>query len=155
MDVVLLAVGAPKRPGMREAIAEYEERTARYFRYRAIQVAAAGKASPTESARLEGEALLKRVPAGLELLAVTRRGEPMSTRQLADYLDELGTYGRPGAAFLIGGAGGLSEEVLVAAPRHVSLSSFTLPHELARVVLTEQLYRAGTILRGEPYHKGR
>ena len=79
----------------------------------------------------------------------------MSTRELADYIDGLATYGRPGAAFLVGGAFGLSREVRAGAARCMSLSEMTMPHELARLVLTEQLYRAGTILRGEPYHKGR
>ena len=60
----------------------------------------------------------------------------------------------PGIGFIIGGAFGLGEAVLSRARHHLSLSDMTLPHEMARLVLAEQLYRAGTILRGEPYHKG-
>jgi 23S rRNA (pseudouridine1915-N3)-methyltransferase len=64
------------------------------------------------------------------------------------------THGSAGAAFLIGGALGLADEVLRAADRRMRLSTFTFPHDIARLMLAEQLYRAGTIVRGEPYHKG-
>ncbi|MFQ5746439.1 MAG: 23S rRNA (pseudouridine(1915)-N(3))-methyltransferase RlmH [Gemmatimonadota bacterium] len=66
----------------------------------------------------------------------------------------MGTYARAGAAFLVGAADGLGEEVLGRARHRLSLSRMTLPHDIARLVLTEQLYRAGTLLRGELYHRG-
>jgi len=93
------------------------------------------------------------VPAGVEIVALTRKGEAWSSTRLARYLEALAVQGRAGAAFLIGGAWGLAEDLLARASHRLSLSSLTLPHELARLVLAEQLYRAGTILRGEPYHK--
>jgi 23S rRNA (pseudouridine1915-N3)-methyltransferase len=78
----------------------------------------------------------------------------MSSGELSAYLQGLGTRSAAGTAFVIGGAFGLGEEVLARAARTLTLSALTLPHEMARLVLSEQLYRAGTIARGEPYHKG-
>ena len=157
MELIIAAVGSPKRGGVAEAILDYEERAGRYFRLRTIEVPPAALTDPeAERARsTEGEALLRRVPETLEVIAVTRRGKPMSSRGLARYLGDLATYSMPGAAFLLGGAHGLSDRVIERASRRLSLSELTLPHGLARLVLAEQLYRAGTILRGEPYHKGR
>ena len=87
-------------------------------------------------------------------MALTRSGEPLGSEALARFLGDLALRSSPGVAFLIGGAHGLGAGVLAQARRRLALSAMTLPHELARVVLAEQLYRAGTILRGEPYHKG-
>lgn len=156
MEIVIAAVGRPRTPGIREAIADYEARAARYFRLRIEEIPAARvPEGHAERARAwEASELLSRIPKGLERIALTRSGKGMSSPGLAAYLEELGTYGRPGAAFLIGGAFGLGEEALAASRHRLALSPMTLPHELARLVLAEQLYRAGTILRGEAYHKG-
>lgn len=78
----------------------------------------------------------------------------MTSRELAVALGDMATYGHAGAVFVVGGAFGLDEAFVGRRKRAVSLSSMTLPHDLARLLLAEQLYRAGTILRGEPYHKG-
>lgn len=156
MEVVIAAVGRPRTPGIREAIRDYERRAAHYFRLRVVEAPPAelpdGEADRARD--LEGRALLERVPGGLDLFALTRGGKGLSSRKLAAYLQELGTYGRPGVAFLLGGAHGLAPGLLERARYRLSLSPMTLPHELARLVLTEQLYRAGTLMRGEPYHKG-
>jgi 23S rRNA (pseudouridine1915-N3)-methyltransferase len=85
---------------------------------------------------------------------MTREGESMASEELARYLERHAVRSSPGVAFVIGGAHGLAEAVLERGRRRLSLSKMTLPHEMARLVLAEQLYRAGTILRGEPYHKG-
>ena len=77
----------------------------------------------------------------------------MRSRELAGYLEGHAVHSSPGVAFVIGGAFGLGVPVMERARRKLSLSSFTLPHEMARLVLAEQLYRAGTLVRGEPYHK--
>jgi 23S rRNA (pseudouridine1915-N3)-methyltransferase len=103
----------------------------------------------------EGKRLLARVPAGYELVALHEEGKQWTSPHLADYLSGLALHASPGVAFVIGGAYGLSEAVLERARSRLSLSAFTLPHEVARLVLAEQLYRAGTLQRGEPYHKGR
>ncbi|HEX2166414.1 MAG TPA: 23S rRNA (pseudouridine(1915)-N(3))-methyltransferase RlmH, partial [Longimicrobiales bacterium] len=103
----------------------------------------------------EGERLLRRVPKGAEVIALTARGDAWSSRRLARYIERSAVEALPGIAFLIGGALGLSDNVLKEADRRMRLSTFTLPHDLARLMLLEQLYRTGTIARGEPYHKGR
>ncbi|MGH7546274.1 MAG: 23S rRNA (pseudouridine(1915)-N(3))-methyltransferase RlmH, partial [Gemmatimonadota bacterium] len=101
----------------------------------------------------EAAALLSAVPAGLDLVVLDPGGDPWTSEELARYLGDLALYGRPGAAFAVGGPRGLGEGILARATRRWALSGLTLPHELARLVVAEQLYRAGTILRGEPYHR--
>jgi 23S rRNA (pseudouridine1915-N3)-methyltransferase len=157
VKVWLLAVG---RPGalFAEAVAEYEKRAARYWSFASIEVKEerAHKGLPAEQIRqTESERLLERVPAGAEIIALTREGSPWSSDALARYFEELQMSGKAGAAFLIGGALGLSDDAIRRSQRQLSLSAMTLTHELARVLLTEQIYRAGTIVRGEPYHKAR
>lgn len=156
MKVWVASVGKPGRL-VADLIAEYERRAGRYWNLEVIEVREerAGRGKTDEQVRaIEGERLLERIPAGAEVIALTRTGAAWSSTELARYLETLAVGSRPGVAFVIGGALGLSEAFLARAHRQLALSSFTLPHELARVVLTEQLYRAGTILRGEPYHKG-
>lgn len=153
MKLRLLCIGSPKPP-LAEAITAFERRIGHYFDYEAWEIGAA-KGEADEVLRREGRALLDRLPEHFRVFALTRDGRRWGSRELADQLDQLAIYGPPGAAWVIGGAFGLSEEVLAAADNRVSLSDFTMPHELARLVLVEQLYRAGTILRGEPYHKER
>ncbi len=153
----MLAVG---RPGalFTDAVAEYEKRAARYWSFESIEVKEerAHKGLDEEHIReSESQRLWERVPAGAEIVALTRDGQSWSSRELASYFADLAMSGKVGTAFLIGGALGLSAEVIRKAHRQVSLSAMTMTHEMARVLLTEQIYRAGTITRGEPYHKAR
>lgn len=155
----LLSVVVGRVRGQLEgAVAEYERRARRYWKHEVIEVAAGARggrgASPDEVMSAEGERILSKIPAGLDVVALTRLGDPMTSVELAAYLEGLGTRAAPGAVFVIGGAFGLGEAVLSRARRRLSLSAMTMPHEMARLVLAEQLYRAGTIVRGEPYHKG-
>jgi 23S rRNA (pseudouridine1915-N3)-methyltransferase len=156
LKIVLISVGAPKSAGLAAAIHEYESRIRHYFR---LEVRETRPQRVTrgidEIAVIEKESadLLAAVPDGLDIVLVERRGEAWTSEELAAYLEEYAIHGKPGIAFLIGGPLGTSESLRSSASRVLSLSSFTLPHELARLVLVEQLYRAGTIRRGEPYHK--
>jgi 23S rRNA (pseudouridine1915-N3)-methyltransferase len=152
MKIHLLCVGRPARL-LASPIEEYEARIRRYFDLDIVEVRA-GRGTREQVVDAEGEALLAKLPARTRCFALTRMGRAMSSREIADELQDIATYGPGGAAWLIGGAYGLSGAVLSRVDRAVSLSELTLPHELARLVLAEQLYRAGTILRGEPYHKG-
>ena len=157
MKVAVVSVGRAKG-AVGEAIGEYEARARRYFTFEAHEVKEEPYRGRGDAPRVRGEEgrrILARVPAGAELVALHETGRAWDSHRLAAYLAELQLRASPGAAFLIGGAYGLSDEILSRASHTLALGSLTLPHELARLVLTEQLYRAGTINRGEPYHKGR
>lgn len=155
MKVTVLVVGAPEGTGVAGPIHTYEERAGRYFSLELAELPAApGRLPADEARRREGEAILERLPEDAETFALTREGKGISSRGLARYLDRLSTYGRGGATFVVGGAHGLEPRILEAADRRLSLSPMTLPHGLARLVLLEQIYRAGTILRNKPYHRG-
>jgi 23S rRNA (pseudouridine1915-N3)-methyltransferase len=156
MRVLVVAVGRVKG-ALAEAVTDHEARARRYWKLEVIEVAAGAKgagAAPARVREAESERLLGKLPAGIEVVALTRVGRAMSSGELSAYLQGLGTRSAAGTAFVIGGAFGLGEEVLARAARTLTLSALTLPHEMARLVLSEQLYRAGTIARGEPYHKG-
>jgi len=157
MKLKIVVVG---RPGalLADAIAEYEQRAARYWTLEVVEVRAekAGKGtSEKEVQDAEGERLLAKVPTGSQIVALTRQGgDAWSSERLARLLEERALHAGPDLTFLIGGAFGLSADVLRIAERRMRLSAFTLTHDIARLVLAEQLYRVGTIMRGEPYHKG-
>ena len=156
MRVLVVAVGKVKGP-LAPVVSEYERRAARYWKLTVEEVdAGARRGSRDAQAVMAAEAgrLLAQVPAELELIALTRGGKEMGSAELSGYLQEQAVRSSAGVAFVIGGAHGLAQEVLTKARRRLSLSAMTLPHEVARLVLAEQLYRAGTIARGEPYHKG-
>lgn len=154
MKVMLLAVGRP-RGDLAAPIHTYEERAARYFSFETIEVREhrSRRGDAPRTMEEEGKSLLARIPAGMQIVAMDRTGKQWSSEKLSHYLGELSVRAAPGAAFVIGGAYGLSDELLARADHRLSLSAFTMPHELARLVLAEQIYRAGTIARGEPYHK--
>jgi 23S rRNA (pseudouridine1915-N3)-methyltransferase len=100
----------------------------------------------------EGERILAQVPAGATFVACAEGGRAMTSSVFSSWLQSSRDHARD-LAIAVGGAFGLDEAVVKASTMRLSLAPFTLPHELARVVLAEQIYRAGTIARGEPYHK--
>jgi 23S rRNA (pseudouridine1915-N3)-methyltransferase len=156
VKVTVIAVG-PVREPLRNAVAEYEARAARYWKLQVVEVEAGARGKKTDPElvmKAEEERIVARLPPAGEVVALTRVGERLGSQELARYLEQLGVYGAGGVTFVIGGAHGLGADVMQRARRRFSLSSLTFPHELARLVLAEQLYRTGTILRGEPYHKG-
>jgi 23S rRNA (pseudouridine1915-N3)-methyltransferase len=156
LRVTVIAVGKPGAL-LADAIREYETRAARYWTAEFIEVKQEkAKNAPIENVReSESGRVLQKLPAGAEVFALTRvGGDAWSSQRLARHLAEGAARAKPGFAFMIGGAFGLSDEAIRRADRRMRLSTFTLPHDVARLVLAEQLYRAGTIVRGEPYHKG-
>ena len=155
MAVHVVAVGRVRDPGLRAACESWAERAARYFPLTVHEVAEAGRTGPTPAAsmRIEGARLAGKLLSPATVVACTRDGQPLDSRAFARAMDRWRTAGRP-VAFLLGGAFGLAQDLVDRAELRLALSAFTLPHELARALLLEQIYRAGTILRGEPYHKG-
>jgi 23S rRNA (pseudouridine1915-N3)-methyltransferase len=152
LKTTIVAVGK-LRPVLRAAADEYLGRLKRYAITEEVEVREAGKApTAAESLKQEGERLQSRIPTGSFVVALDREGRGWSSEELALRLGRWRDEGRQ-LAFLVGGSHGLDAALLRGAGARWSLGSLTLPHELARVVLYEQLYRAWTIIRGEPYHK--
>jgi 23S rRNA (pseudouridine1915-N3)-methyltransferase len=140
----IIAVGKIKERGIREAIDDYIARVARHFPIDQIEVRDAP--SPELAANLE-----KRLPAGAHVVALDASGQTMPSERFARWLEGRMSQGKGNVAFLIGGAEGLPPSIRARADQTLSLSAMTLPHRLARLFLAEQLYRAVTILRNEPY----
>ena len=154
MKVVVAAVGKPRNVALAAAIDEYESRAARYWPLDVHEVR--GESARAVSADLvrerEGERLIKLVPASAHVVTCEIGGAAKTSEEFSAWLQGERERGRD-VAFIIGGAFGLGRDVCARANVRLSLAPFTLPHELARLVLAEQLYRAGTIVRREPYHK--
>ena len=157
MKVTVLVVGRAGMP-LCDAIHEYEERAARYWKLNVIETPSGtggkNKSRPERATQVEETKLLRKISNTTEVVALTRRGTAMNSMELARYMERNALDSAREVCFVIGGAYGLGPRVIERADRTFSLSSATLPHQLARLLLAEQLYRAGTILRNEPYHKG-
>ncbi|HSA54727.1 MAG TPA: 23S rRNA (pseudouridine(1915)-N(3))-methyltransferase RlmH [Gemmatimonadaceae bacterium] len=152
MRIRLVVVGKPRDVPLAAVIGEYERRAARYWPLEVHEVRAARGAEDrsADGRGREGERLLERATG--QIVACDETGSSMTSAAFAAWLQQR----REAAAdvsFVIGGAYGLAPAVRARADRLLTLAPWTLPHELARLVLAEQLYRAGTIVRGEPYHK--
>jgi 23S rRNA (pseudouridine1915-N3)-methyltransferase len=153
MEIGIVAVGK-LRPYYRLAADDYARRLQRYVSIHEHEVREASRAA-TPAAQLADEAkrLEARISPGATVVALTRDGAGWSSRDLASHLDRWLVASRP-VTLVIGGSIGLAAALLARSQARWSLGPLTLPHELARVVVLEQIYRAFTILRGEPYHKG-
>jgi 23S rRNA (pseudouridine1915-N3)-methyltransferase len=154
MRLVVAVVGKPRDRHLAAAISEYETRAARYWPLEVVEVReASGRGVNAADVRArEGERLLERVPATARVVACDERGDRLTSAQFATLVGEARDRAQD-LAFTIGGAYGLPDAVRERADRTLQLAPWTLPHELARLVLAEQIYRAGTLVRGEPYHK--
>lgn len=151
MDLRVLAVGR-LRPAFREACDDYRRRLSRFARVEEREFRE-GQGDGAARAAREAAGMLQAVPPDARLVALTRDGRGWASRELADQVRRWAVESRP-VAFAIGGSEGLGEPVLARSAEHWSLGPLTLPHELARVIVYEQLYRAFTILEGHPYHRG-
>ncbi len=155
MVVHILAVGKVKDRALREACSGFAQRVRRHQKLRIVEVRGAGltEHDTTRARHVEARSLLGAVPERARLFALTRLGAAETSEAFARRLQEWRETARD-VALIIGGAFGLDDAVLDRCETRIGLSPMTLPHEMARLLLLEQLYRADTILRGEPYHKG-
>lgn len=159
MQIQILTVGKLKERYLVDGIAEYVKRLGPYAKVQMIEVPdekAPENMSAAEEQQVrdrEGARLLTALRPDVYVVALAIDGEMWSSEQLAGSLDKLATYGRSQVAFVIGGSLGLSSELLRRADMRLSFGRMTLPHQLMRLVLVEQIYRAMRINRGEPYHK--
>jgi 23S rRNA (pseudouridine1915-N3)-methyltransferase len=150
----LLSVGKDRSGLYEPAVQEYAKRLAHYTRFELIELpeASGKKLKPGEAKTAEAQAILSKRKPQDWVVALDERGQLMDSVELSRYVAKAQT-GAKDLLFVIGGDEGLEESVRSAANLTLSLSKMTLPHRLARVVLVEQIYRAYTILKGEPYHK--
>jgi 23S rRNA (pseudouridine1915-N3)-methyltransferase len=154
MRLVVAVVGKARNAALGEAIRDYETRAARYWPLDVHEVREERATGIPVDKVKEREALRlsEKVPERAQTVACELGGKSLSSEQFAELLQTAREQDRD-LAFLIGGAFGLSPTVAKKSTMRLSLAPWTLPHEIARLVLVEQIYRAGTIVRGEPYHK--
>ena len=154
MRIGLVAVGKLKERHWRDAAAEYVKRLAPYARLDVIEVPDRD-VTADEARALAAEAadVLRALPPTAHVVALQPGGRSRTSEEFATWLAEAGLAGRSHVVFVIGGAAGLHPDVLARADETMSLGAMTFPHQLARVILLEQVYRAFRIARGEPYHR--
>lgn len=159
MNITIIGVGKIKEKFMQEAIKEYSKRLSRYCNLKIIEV-------PDEKApenlsdremelikRREGEKILSKLSTNSYVIALAIEGKSLSSEDFSKKIDELGLSGVGDISFVIGGSLGLSKEVLDRSDFKLSFSKMTFPHQMMRLILLEQVYRAFRISKGEPYHK--
>ncbi|WP_242395539.1 23S rRNA (pseudouridine(1915)-N(3))-methyltransferase RlmH [Anaeromyxobacter oryzisoli] len=153
MKLRVLAVGRDRSGLYAPAVEEYAKRLGRYLKFELVEVSEARKHAGTPQAKEEEAAtLLAKLGARERLVALDEHGEELTSAAFAGRVQRWLERGQD-VALVIGGSDGLSPALLARADEKLAVSRFTLAHRLARLVLVEQLYRAMTILRGEPYHK--
>jgi len=154
MRLVVAVVGKARNQALGEAIRDYEKRAARYWPLDVHEVREerATGISVDKVREREGQRLADKLPDRAQTVTCDITGRAFDSKQFAEFLQSAREQDRD-LAFLIGGAFGLTSDLTSRSSVKLSLAPWTLPHELARLVLVEQIYRAGTIVRGEPYHK--
>ncbi|KPG89745.1 23S rRNA (pseudouridine(1915)-N(3))-methyltransferase RlmH [Staphylococcus hominis] len=159
MKITILAVGKLKEKYWKQAIAEYEKRLGAYSKIEMIEVPDE-KAPETMSDKeieqvkeKEGQRLLAKIKPRATVITLEIQGKMLSSEGLAKELQQRMTQGQSDFVFVIGGSNGLHQDVLNRSNYALSFSKMTFPHQMMRVVLIEQVYRAFKIMRGEAYHK--
>lgn len=159
MNISIITVGKLKEKYLRQGIEEYLKRLTAYAKVEMVEIA--DEKAPEELSELEmlqvkqkeGERILAKISQDTYVIALAIQGKLQSSEELAKNLDQLATYGKSKVAFVIGGSLGLSDEVVKRSNGQLSFSRMTFPHQLMRLILVEQIYRAFRINRNEPYHK--
>lgn len=159
MNISIITVGKLKEKYLKQGIEEYLKRLTPYAKVEIIELPdekAPETLSDIEMIQIkdkEGERILSKVHPDAYVIALAIEGKMKTSEELADSIDKLGTYGKSKLAFIIGGSLGLSQNVMNRSDEALSFSKMTFPHQLMRLILVEQVYRAYRIMRGEPYHK--
>lgn len=155
MKIKLITVGKTATSYIKEGIELYSKRISRYINFEHIAIPdlkSTKSLTPELQKTREGEMILDAVGRGAWTILLDERGKEMTSRGFAEYIDrKMATLGKD-IVFVVGGPYGFSEEVYAYADDKFSMSKLTFPHELVRLFFVEQLYRAFTILNGEPYH---
>ena len=152
MKLTVVAVGRLRDPQHRALCDDYSKRLARLCSFSMLEVKDVRGVAPSRAPAVEAERLLRQLPASCTAVSLDERGRDLTSKELAKWLQEHADLGTRDLRLVIGGPYGLSDEVHSRCRESLRLSSMTLPHELARTLLLEQLYRAHTILKRIPYH---
>ncbi len=159
VNITIVTIGKLKEKYLIQGINEYLKRLTAYAKVDMIELAdekAPENLSESEMEQVkqkEGERILSKLSDDTHVIALAIEGKMKSSEQLADDLENLATYGKSKIVFVIGGSLGLSKDVMKRANDTLSFSKMTFPHQLMRLILVEQVYRAFRIIRNEPYHK--
>ncbi len=159
MKITIYAIGFLKESYWKDAVAEYKKRLGAYCQIDIVEIPDvpcpqnASEKEEEEIKRKEGEKVLSKLKSGDYLIALDLRGKQYDSPSFAKHLEEKFASSGASLHFVIGGSLGLSKEALLRANESVCFGAMTFPHQLARVMLLEQIYRAFRISRGEPYHK--
>lgn len=159
LKVTILCVGKLKEKYWREACAEYSKRMGRFADFSIVEVDEEklpddpSQAQIENTLRKEGQRILAKIPNGSKIAAMCIEGKIYSSEGLAEIIERTAVDGCGSIVFIIGGSWGLSDDVKRTAQIHLSMSKMTFPHQLARVMLCEQIYRAFQINGGGKYHK--
>ncbi|MEA5005182.1 MAG: 23S rRNA (pseudouridine(1915)-N(3))-methyltransferase RlmH [Rikenellaceae bacterium] len=155
MKILLLLVGKNDTSWLRNAVETYEERLSHYADYKRVELPELKGVSGMSQQQIkekEGEMILKNVKLSDTLILLDERGSLRTSEEFARYIEKYTVSGTRNIIFVVGGAYGFSEKVYQRADDMISLSRMTFPHQMVRLVFLEQLYRAHTIIKGEPYH---
>ncbi|GEP19482.1 23S rRNA (pseudouridine(1915)-N(3))-methyltransferase RlmH [Pediococcus argentinicus] len=159
MNIKFVVVGKLKEKYFKQGIAEYAKRLSKFCKFQIVEVPdekAPESLSEAEMANVkekEGERILDKIKDKEYVFALEILGKERTSEEFSKELEQLTTYGHSDITFVIGGSLGLSPQVIKRANTHISFGRFTLPHQLMRLVLVEQVYRAFMIQQGSPYHK--
>ena len=159
MQIDIICVGKVKEQYLRDAIAEYSKRLGRYCKLNILEVADektpehASEGVERQIKAKEGERIAKHIKPGAYVIALAIDGQQVTSEGFARKIDQLGIQGVSHIQFVIGGAIGMDDAILRQANYKLSFSKMTFPHQLMRVILLEQVYRAYKINAHEPYHK--
>ncbi|MCT4398900.1 23S rRNA (pseudouridine(1915)-N(3))-methyltransferase RlmH [Pediococcus ethanolidurans] len=159
MNIKFVVVGKLKEKYFKQGIAEYAKRLSKFCKFSIVEVPdekapeSLSDAEMTEVKEKEGQRILDKIKEREYVYSLEILGKERSSEEFAKEIDQLTTYGHSDLTFVIGGSLGLSSEIMKRANAHISFGRFTLPHQLMRLVLVEQVYRAFMINAGSPYHK--
>jgi 23S rRNA (pseudouridine1915-N3)-methyltransferase len=155
MKITLIVVGKTDKKHILEGIAEYEKRLLHYckFEFKVLSDIKNSKTMPANvQMQKEGELILSAARPLSELILLDERGTEYNSMDFAKFIERKGISGQKELTFVVGGPYGFSPEVKSAATAMISLSRLTFSHQIVRLIFMEQLYRANTIIKGEPYH---
>lgn len=155
MKVTLINTGKTEEKFIREGLEVYEKRIVHYCSFENMSVnlpASAGKLPPNQLKLKEAEQLMKKIKPDDFVVLLDEKGKQLKSSELATWLNEHQLRGTRKLVFIIGGAYGFHEKLYQRAKDKIALSLLTFPHQLVRLIFLEQLYRAFTIIRNEPYH---